>query len=153
MHLAEINIAKWQYAPDDPRGRDFFAALDAVNAAAERMPGFVWRLVGEGNDATDITVFDDPRVLVNVSVWQSVADLEKFVWNTIHKRVYDRKNKWFMAPKEHYLAMWWVEPGHVPTLEEAQTRLRHLQEHGNSDHAFDWSHLPHVKLWQSQRCG
>ncbi len=153
MHLAELNIAKWQFAPDDPRGADFIAALDKVNAAAERMPGFVWRLIGEGNDAMDIRAFDDPMTIVNMSVWETAGQLEQFVWNTIHKRIYNRKAEWFEAMRSHHFVMWLVEPGHIPTLTEAKERLAHLDANGNSDHAFDWSHLEHVKLWQSQRCG
>jgi hypothetical protein len=49
--------------------------------------------------------------------------------------------------------MWFVEEGHIPTLAEAEQRLKHLEATGNSDFAFDWSHLEHVKLWQTQRCG
>jgi hypothetical protein len=48
--------------------------------------------------------------------------------------------------------MWHVEEGQRPTLEEAKVRLDHLDLNGNSDYAFNWSHLPHIKLWQSQRC-
>jgi hypothetical protein len=36
--------------------------------------------------------------------------------------------------------MWWIEPGHRPTLAEALDRLEHLKAHGASDHAFDWAH-------------
>jgi hypothetical protein len=153
LHLAELNIAKWKFPADDPRAADFVNALDKVNAAAERMPGFVWRLVGEGNDALDIQAFDDPMTIVNMSVWERVEDLEQFVWNTIHKRIYNRKNEWFSALQTHHFVIWFIEPGHVPSLQEAKARLAYLDANGNSDHAFDWSHLEHVKLWQSQRCG
>ena len=34
-HLAEFNIARLRYDPDDPRVAPFMKALDAVNAAAE----------------------------------------------------------------------------------------------------------------------
>ena len=153
MHIAELNIAQWQFPADDPRGADFVNALDKINAVADRMPGFVWRLVGEGNNASDIIAFDDPSVIVNMSVWQRVEDLEHFVWNTVHKRIYERKNEWFAALKSHHFVMWMVDEGHIPTVAEARERLDHLDKHGNSDHAFNWSHLPHIKLWQSQRCG
>ena len=153
MHIAELNIAQWQFPADDLRGADFVNGLDKINAVADRMPGFVWRLVGEGNNASDIIAFDDPSVIVNMSVWQHAEDLEHFVWNTVHKRIYERKNEWFSALKSHHFVMWMVEEGHIPTVTEARERLDHLDKHGNSDHAFNWSHLPHVKLWQSQRCG
>ena len=153
MHIAELNIAKWQFPADDPRAAGFINALDVVNATAERMPGFVWRLVGESNNALDIAAFDDPAVIVNMSVWERVEDLEHFVWNTVHKRIYERKNEWFSALQSHHFVMWMVDEGHVPTVAEARERLDYLDKNGNSDHAFTWSHLPHVKLWQSQRCG
>src|SRR5579862_4433351 len=50
MHLAQINIGRVLGGPDDPRMKDFFANLARVNALAERMPGFVWRL----KDATGV---------------------------------------------------------------------------------------------------
>ena len=33
---------------DDPVNADFDAALDGVNALADAAPGFVWRMIGEG---------------------------------------------------------------------------------------------------------
>jgi hypothetical protein len=36
--------------------------------------------------------------------------------------------------------MWWIEPGHRPTLGEALERLEQLKTHGSSEHAFDWAH-------------
>lgn len=151
-HLAELNVAKLRYPLDDPRVADFVGNLDRVNAVADRSPGFVWRLKGEGNDATDLTAFDDPAVVTNMSVWRDAASLEHFVWNTVHKRIYQRRSEWFAAMESHHFVMWWVEPGHVPTVEEAQARLAHLGAFGDSDNAFCWSHLPHVKLWQAARC-
>jgi len=152
MHLAEINIAKPAYALDDPRIAGFVNRLDQVNAIAERSPGFVWRLQDEAGSALAIRAFEDPTLIVNMSVWETPEHLEHFVWNTVHKQVYRRKAEWFEAMKSHHFAMWWVEEGHVPTLEEARAKLDHLDCHGDSEEAFGWAHLPHVKLWQTQRC-
>ena len=49
--------------------------------------------------------------------------------------------------------MWPVEEGRLPSLDEAMARLDHLAAHGDSDLAFGWSHLPHIKLWMSRKCG
>lgn len=152
LHLAQLNIAKLRFPFDDPRIADFVANLDRVNAAAERSPGVVWRLTGEGNDATDLVAFDDPAVITNMSVWADAASLEHFVWNTVHKRIYARRGEWFEALASHHFVMWWVAAGSMPTVAEAKARLAHLDEFGDSDHAFGWSHLPHVKLWQTARC-
>ena len=47
MHLVEINIGQLKYPVGDPRIADFVDNLGKINAVAERMPGFVWRLVGD----------------------------------------------------------------------------------------------------------
>lgn len=155
MHLAELNIGRLRYPVGDPRIADFVDNLGRVNAMAERLPGFVWRLVGEetNDNALDVRPFADPTMAVNMSVWESVEHLEQFVWNTVHARFYSRKAEWFEALASHHFVMWFVEEGHIPSLSEAESRLHHIEAHGNSDYAFDWSHLDHIKLWQSRKCG
>ena len=71
---------------------------------AERMPGFVWRLVGDGSNdgALDLRPYADPMMAVNMSVWETVEHLEQFVWNTVHKRFYNRKAEWFEPMKSHH---------------------------------------------------
>jgi hypothetical protein len=150
--LAEANIARAKHPLDDPAMAGFVQRLDAVNAVADRSPGFVWRFQGADLAALGRRLFGNPRVILNLSVWQTPADLEHYVWNTVHKQVYRRKAEWFDAIASHHFAMWWVEDGHRPSPLEARERLDQLARHGNTDHAFDWAHLPHGKLWQDQRC-
>ena len=119
MHLAQLNIARLKYPFEDPRVADFAANLDRINAVAERSDGFVWRLQDDGGNAVDIGGFDDPAVIVNLSVWQSAEHLERFVWNTAHKQIYRRRGEWFSAMKDQHLVMWWVQDGHVPSVEKA----------------------------------
>lgn len=152
-HLAQLNVAQATDDLDSPRLADFVGAIDRVNAVAERSPGFVWRLKSDQSDnALDVAVGDDPRLIVNMSVWETAEHLEQFVWNTIHKRVYAKKDKWFAEPEQAYFVMWWVAAGHEPTVEEALERLDHLRTNGPSERAFGWESLPNVKLWMSQRC-
>jgi heme-degrading monooxygenase HmoA len=150
MHLAELNIARARYALDDPRMKDFVDRLDRVNAVAERSRGFVWRLKDE--DGATIALDDDPRLIVNLSVWETAEDLEHFVWNTIHRQVYRRRAEWFPPLGRAHFVMWHVEPGTKPSVEEAIERLDYLNEHGSSDHAFGWEGLPHLKTWMEMRC-
>jgi hypothetical protein len=152
VHLAQLNIARLKFPIEDPRVADFVANLDRVNGIAERSQGFVWRLQDDTGNATDIQAYDDPAVIVNLSVWQDAECLEHFVWNTVHKQFYRRRAEWFSAMEAQHFAMWWVEEGHEPTAHEAKARLEHLQANGDSDFAFGWAHLPHVKLWQQARC-
>ena len=152
MHLAQLNVGHIRYPTDDPRMAEFMGGLDAVNALAERSPGFVWRLKDDNNNATGILVTQDPTFLINMSVWQTPEQLEHFVWNTVHKRIYAKKGNWFVPMTTPHFVLWWIPIGHVPTPQEALARLDHLTKHGPSDHAFGWESLPNIKLWMSQRC-
>jgi hypothetical protein len=152
MNLAELNIGRFRYPADDPRMAGFMDNLDRVNAVAERSDGFIWRLKDESGNATAIRPFPDPNMAVNLSVWRDAQSLEHYVWNTVHKQFYARRNDWFELMESHHFVMWWIDEGHLPTPEEAKERLDHLHQNGDSDFAFGWSHLPHIKLWQQARC-
>lgn len=152
-HLAQLNVARALDDLTSPLLADFVAALDRVNEVAERSPGFVWRLKDESGNATDIRADEDPRLIVNLSVWATAEDLERFVWNTIHARVYDKKTKWFAPMATPHLVLWWVPEGHRPTVEEGMERLRRLADHGETSEAFGWRHLPNVRQWMERRCG
>jgi hypothetical protein len=153
QHLAQLNIGRLRHETDDPRMADFMNNLERINALAERSPGFVWRYTDATGNATDTRPYDgDPRMAVNMSVWESVEALEKFVWQTVHKRFYGKRHEWFETMGEQYFVMWWVPAGHRPTVQEAIERLEHLKGHGPSDRAFGWESLPAAKLWKDARC-
>lgn len=152
MHLAEINIARLKHDADDPRVAPFFKALETVYGIAERSDGFAWRHADESGNATDTRVSDDARLIVNLSVWETVGALEHFVWNTVHKAFYRRRAEWFDVLDSMHFAMWWVEPGAQPTPQEAMARLAHYDTHGNTDHAFGWDHLTNNGIWRAERC-
>lgn len=136
-HLAELNIARALYENDDPRFKDFVDMIEPVNQMAERMPGYVWRLVDDSGVGTmDIKAFDDPRLLVNLSVWEDLDSLLTFVNKTVHARVMNRRKEWFAAMESHHLVLWWVPAGHQPDLAEARVRLEQLDRNGPSAEAF-----------------
>ena len=134
--LAQLNIARFHLPQEDPVNTDFVNNLDRVNAIAERQPGFVWRLVVEGNNALDIHAFDDQHVASNLSVWNDVESLEAFVFgNAAHRDILRRRREWF-DKLEFYLVLWWVSAGHRPDLEEAKGRLECLQKNGPTAETF-----------------
>lgn len=151
-HLAEINIARLKYDLVDPRVAGFVDNLDRINAIADRSPGFVWRMISDKGDAPVVESQGDPRLVVNLSVWETVETLENFVWNTVHKRIYDNRNKWFGLMESMHFTMWWVDKGHQPDEAEAMARLAHFNEHGASDFAFGWEGLEEATLWREARC-
>jgi hypothetical protein len=152
VYLAQLNIGKLRGGKDDPRMADFFGNLDHVNALAERMPGFVWRYKDASGSAIDTPWLGDPTMAVNMSVWENIQVLEKFVWQTIHTKIYARKHEFFETPTKPILVMWWIPEGHIPTLEEAKDRLDRYIAHGPSEYAFGWAEVPAAKLWREKRC-
>jgi len=152
-HLAEVNIGRVLGGPDDPRMADFFDNLARVNALAERMPGFVWRLKDDtGDSAMALHWPGDPTMSVNMSVWESPETLGRFVFQTVHRNIYARKHDFFEMPDQPMFVLWWVDPGHIPTLEEAKARLDHYRAHGPNDYAFGWADLPEAKALMERRC-
>ena len=151
MHLAEFNIARIKYPLDDPRMADFVNNVDRVNGLADTIPGFVWRLQDESGHAMNMTVYDDPRILPNLTVWENVEALERFVWQTLHRRFYGRREEWFEKIGTP-LVLWWIPEGHRPTMAEGVDRLDHLKANGPSDYAFGWERLPGAKLFRGARC-
>ena len=150
-HLAQLNIGRIRYEIDDPRMADFTNNLALVNGLAERTPGVVWRYIDESGNSTSTRPYSDPRIAINLSVWESVESLERFVYQTIHKRFYGRRAEWFEHFEGPYFVMWWVPAGHRPDVEEAVARLAHLKRNGPGDHAFDWQATA-VQLWKAARC-
>lgn len=136
-HLAQINILRFKRQKDDPANADFMDALDPVNALADKAPGFIWRLVGEGNDAVDIDpVPDDPRLAVNMSVWEDVQSLGDFVYrNPEHLAIMRRRKEW-AEQIEVYQALWWIPIGHIPSVEEGFEKIELLEQNGASAEAF-----------------
>jgi uncharacterized protein DUF3291 len=151
-HLAELNVGRIRFPLDNPRMADFANNLALVNGLAERSQGFVWRLKDDSGNATSIRAFDDPLIIVNVSLWDSVEALERYVWQTVHKRFYGRRHEWFDKFEGPYFVMWWVPAGHRPTIQEAIARLEHLKANGPSEHAFGWESLASAQLWKTARC-
>jgi len=141
-HLVELNIARARYESDDPRLKDFVDLIGPVNEMAERMPGYVWRLTDDGGVGTmDITAFDDPRLLVNLSVWEDVDSLLTFINKTVHARVMNRRKEWFDAMESHHMVLWWVKAGHIPDLAEARAKLDWLDAQGPGPEAFTFGQL------------
>ncbi|WP_264404649.1 DUF3291 domain-containing protein [Vibrio owensii] len=136
MKLAQLNIAFSKYPLNAPEIRDFVDNLDLVNGIAEQSEGFVWRLKDESGDATSIKLFDDPNIIVNMSVWDNVDALKNFMFRTHHRDFMRRKGEWFHRLAEDTYVLWWVEDNHQPTPEEALERLKYLRENGDTPYAF-----------------
>ena len=137
--LAQLNIARMVGVDiNDPIMIDFVTQLDAVNEIAEKSDGFIWRLKDESGNATGLNPFDDVQMIVNMSVWEDIAALERFVFNDQLLEVMRRRREWFQRFGKAFMVLWWVPEGHQPTLEEAKERLEYLQNNGATAYAFDF---------------
>ena len=134
--IAQLNVGRTVAPIDDPRMADFVAWLDGINALAESSPGFVWRLQGDNGNATELKVTDDPRFIINLTMWESVDDLFAFTYRSTHTSVFARRYEWFERWDGPNVVLWWQATGTVPTADEALGRLRHLAEHGPSEAGF-----------------
>jgi hypothetical protein len=135
-HLAQVNIAVLLAPIDSEQLRGFVEMLDPVNAIADAAPGFVWRLQTEDGDATSIRAFDDDRIIVNLTVWESAEALGDFVFASRHLEVLRCRREWFEKMATAYVAMWWIPAGTIPTVEDAKARLELLESLGPSPEAF-----------------
>jgi heme-degrading monooxygenase HmoA len=138
-HLAQINIAKIiGESISDPVMKMFVDQLEEVNALAEGSPGFIWRLKDETNNATSLNPYNDQTIIVNMSVWQSLEHLIKFVYHGKHAEVLRKRREWFVDFGKPFTTLWHIPAGHIPTVGEAMERLKSLQDKGPTSFAFDF---------------
>lgn len=140
FHLATSNVARMLGAYGDEIMAGFVARLDPVNAVADASPGFVWRYETEEEvpekESEEVRVFGDESILFNMSVWESIDDLAAFVYRNNHLEVLQKKSRWFEKSTRPPLVLWWIEAGHIPTVEEAKEHFDLLWRDGPSAAAF-----------------
>lgn len=138
FHLAQFNIAEAKAPLVSPKLEGFVQRIDEINALADLEKGFVWRLQDDSGNAMLIQAFDNPDLLINMSIWETVEDLKRFTYQTMHKELIRDRKQWFHHIKKAYYVLWWIPVGHIPSLEEAKERLDLLRENGATAKAFDF---------------
>lgn len=138
LHLAQFNYARLRHPVDDPRTKGFVDGSDVLMRVAQRSAGFIWALDSGRGGVPDPPVWGDPLISVNLTVWRDPESLEFYVHKTLHKSWLKRRDEWFEPVPEPYLVMWWIEAGHIPSIEEGLDRLALLRAEGESERAFSW---------------
>jgi heme-degrading monooxygenase HmoA len=137
-HFAQFNVAWLRQPLDHPEIADFKNAIDPIHALADRSPGFVWRLVAEGDDsATSMRPLGEDGI-INFTVWESREAMADFAYRNEHAAALKRRRDWFHPPKEANVVMWWIPAGQIPTLDMALEKLDYLRQHGPSPLAFTY---------------
>lgn len=137
-HLAQYNIARLLEPLESERLVDFVAALDPLNRLGDESAGFVWRHQTEDGNSTAIRVRDDPMIIINFSVWESIEALFEYAYYSKHVEMFRRRLEFFEHMELPYLVLWWVPAGHEPSVEEAEERLDYLRANGPSPYAFNF---------------
>jgi hypothetical protein len=141
-HVAQVNIGRIRAPLDDAIMAGFMGRLDEINALADRSPGFVWRLQTSQGNATYFRPYEhDDRILLNMSVWETVEALRNYVYNTAHKELLKNRHEWFEKFVGTYTSLWWVPVGHRPGIDEAKKRLAHLEKYGPTEFAFTFKNI------------
>ncbi|HEV2706608.1 MAG TPA: DUF3291 domain-containing protein [Pyrinomonadaceae bacterium] len=142
-HLAQLNVARLRAPLDSPLVAGFVSQLDAINAAAERAAGFVWRMKSDDAGASRLPVAD-PRIVVNISVWQTLEDLRAYVYQGEHLRPLRERAEWFEKWDDGpSLVLWWIARDTLPRVSQAFARLKYLRLHGATPRAFTFKeHFP-----------
>jgi hypothetical protein len=135
--MAQFNIGRFRAPLDSPLMEGFRRQLDPINSLADASPGFVWRLQTEEGNATAIRPYDgDELMAINLSVWESLPALQRFVYQSHHVDALRARAQWFEPIEGPILVLWWIPAGHLPSVAEAQERLAYLAKHGPTPHAF-----------------
>ena len=136
FHVAELNVGRTVARLDDPAMAEFVANLDRINALGDASPGFVWRLQDEFGAATSIRAYDDPLMIVNLTVWETIEALREYAYRSVHVEYVRRRREWFVPLEGPSLVLWWVPAGHRPMIDEARDRLDRLAACGPAPGAF-----------------
>jgi hypothetical protein len=136
FQLAQFNISTLRHPMDHPAIADFADGLDEINHLADASAGFVWRLQTDSGDLTSVRPYDDPDVIVNLSVWESVDALRDFAYRSGHLGFLRRRTEWFVPMTGETVVAWWVPAGHRPDLDESIERLAQLNARGPTPAAF-----------------
>src|SRR6202041_552785 len=75
-------------------------------------------------------------IIINMSVWESVETLAAYAYGDAHIGILRRRREWFEKMRDAYLALWWIPRGHIPTVAEAEVRVKHVRAHGPPPYAF-----------------
>ena len=149
MNLVQANFAIWKSDLLPSHFQDFLVHAEKIMTLAGTHPGLIWQNPAKFVEDEDvIRIFGERRMILNMSVWDSYASLKDFVYRHAHGAAMRERHHWFESPaREITYVLWWVHPGHQPTLLEAKEKLELLKSIGPSAQAFDFSQ-PYD--WQQQ---
>lgn len=134
----QANVAHARAPLDSPAMAGFTSQVDEVTAWAQLSPGFI----REPTLSDEGTIYRPP-LLLNVTIWASVEDLDAFVHTDPHSRALSKREEWFVQDHVPNYVLYWSPKDHEPTEKEIDERLNHLRRHGPSESAFTFDQRFH----------
>ncbi|HEX8844554.1 MAG TPA: DUF3291 domain-containing protein [Pyrinomonadaceae bacterium] len=136
FHLAQLNVARLKAPLDDPTMHGFVSQLESIYAVAESAEGFVWRLKPDDGSAFGMRAGSDSRLVVTMSVWESLEALHAYVYLSAHKEPLRNRAEWFEKADGPSVVLWWIPRDTLPRVEQGMARLKYLARRGPTAFAF-----------------
>jgi len=139
FHLAQLNIADAKAPLESEIMHGFVSRLDEIHLLSDNAEGFIWRHQSEEGEDIGERIFAVPSLVVNLTLWEDIATLRHFVYNTAHKEMIQNRRDWFDKMPETQQVLWWVPAGHTPSVQEAKDKLDLIRDIGPSAEAFSFA--------------
>jgi hypothetical protein len=130
-HLVHANIAEMRADYDDPIMAGFVARIDAIDALAREASGFI----AQPSPPDEGKIYPS-RMLLNISIWESVEHLKGFTYSGSHAEAYRHRTEWFLQTEGPNYVLYWAPAGQIPTEVEIKTRIDYLAQQGPTPYAF-----------------
>jgi len=128
---------------DEPVMAGMANRIDEINRLAEESRGFVWRIPDSESSSAHLEVFrrdfpgfDPARFFYNMSVWESLEELREYTLFSAHAEMIYERRQWLDSIAGANVALWWIPPGHRPSVAESAERLRYVRQFGPTPYAF-----------------
>ena len=130
---------------------EFVDNVARVNGLAEQIEGFVWRLQDESGHAMNMRVYDDPRILPNLTLWENVEALERFVWQTRAQPLLRAARGMVRADQKRRWCCGGCRPGIGRAWRKGSSGSSISRRTGRATIAFGWERLSDAQLWKTAR--
>ena len=132
-HLVHANVAIARASLGDPVMASFIAQVDEISSLAKCSSGFVEQPV-----LPDSGEVFKGNVLLNVSLWKSVEDLNNFTHQGRHALALQRRADWFEQSEKVNYVLFWQPAGEFTSERKVQLRIEYLRVYGPTPYAFNF---------------
>ena len=99
-----------------------------MNKVTERAEGYVWKYETQLGGYARILLDDYPRIIINLTVWQSLSSIKKIIWKTLRTKNYEHLGARFTPMQEGSMVLWDITGNERPEIPTAIERLNYLRK-------------------------